>query len=156
MPPPATHPEYNIHNNVIRSFLKSNMEYSLKKIVHFVRPILQMVASRVLPNYKNTCFTSDQQPANRASVYTHLQNARKRHVPFPRFACGEYPPQAPKHIRKTGWQRTFGAYTQDDYLSSCSGRFALGEASCGARYGRRFSRCVSSSRACSRASRYAA
>ena len=28
MPPPATHPEYNIHNNVIRSFLKSNMEYS--------------------------------------------------------------------------------------------------------------------------------
>ena len=46
---------------------------------------------------------------------------------------GEYPPQAPKHIRKTGWQRTFGAYTQDDYLSSCSGRFALVKASCGAR-----------------------
>lgn len=96
MPPPATHPEYNIHNNVIRSFLKSNMEYSLKKIVHFVRPILQMVASRVLPNYKNTCFTSDQQPASRASVYTHLQNARKRHVPFPRFACWGVPAPSPK------------------------------------------------------------
>ena len=27
------------------------------------------------------------QPASRASVYTHLQNARKWHVPFPRFAC---------------------------------------------------------------------
>lgn len=90
------HPEYNIHNNVIRSFLKSNMEYSLKKIVHFVRPILQMVASRVLPNYKNTCFTSDQQPASRASVYTHLQNARNRHVPFPRFACWGVSAPSPK------------------------------------------------------------
>lgn len=90
------HPEYNIHNNVIRSFLKSNMEYSLKKIVHFVRPILQMVASRVLPNYKNTCFTSDQQPASRASVYTYLQNARKRHVPFPRFACWGVSAPSPK------------------------------------------------------------
>lgn len=55
-------------------------------------------------------------------------------VRFLASLVGEYPPQAPKHIRKTGWQRAFGAYTQDDYLSSCSGRFALGEASCGARY----------------------
>lgn len=63
------------------------MEYSLKKIVHFVRPILQMVASRVLPNYKNTCFTSDQQPGKQGKcLYTLAKTQRKRHVPFPRFA----------------------------------------------------------------------
>ena len=38
-------------------------------------------------------------------------------VRFLASLVGEYPPQAPKHIRKTGWQRAFGAYTQDDYLS---------------------------------------
>ena len=39
-------------------------------------------------------------------------------VRFLASLVGEYPPQAPKHIRKTGWQRTFGAYTQDDYLNN--------------------------------------
>ena len=151
------HPEYNIHNNVIRSFLKSNMEYSLKKIVHFVRPILQMVASRVLPNYKNTCFTSDQQPASRASVYTHLQNARKRHVPFPRFACWGVSAPSPKTHPENRMAARLSALIRRTIISRPAPVASLfGEASCGARYGLRFSRCVSSSRACSRASRYAA
>ena len=36
------------------------------------------------------------QPASRASVYTHLQNARKRHMPFPRFACWGVSSPSPK------------------------------------------------------------
>lgn len=156
MPSPATHPEHNIHNNVIRSFLKSNMEYSLKK-----SSILCGRYSRwLLPGFFQIIRTPALQAiSNRQAGQVFIHTCKTRGNGTCRFLAslvGEYPPQAPKHIRKTGWQRTFGAYTQDDYLSSCSGRFALGEASCGARYGRRFSRCVSSSRACSRASRYAA
>ena len=40
--------------------------------------------------------TGNRQPASRASVYPHLQNARKRTCPFPRFACWGVSSPSPK------------------------------------------------------------
>ena len=89
-------------------------------------------------------------------LYKPLQKRGTGALPVPRFACWGRSPSPCKHIRQTGWQRTFGAYSQDAHRSSCSFFFGVGRSSCGARYGRRFSLCVKSSCIFFCASRYSA
>ena len=49
-----------------------------------------------LASRKQVPTTGNRQPASRASVYPHLQNARKRTCPFPRFACWGVSSPSPK------------------------------------------------------------